>query len=187
MENPWDIVSQGHNLSAYERDKVFLNLAGKDFVDISFPSGADSEGDGRCAVAADFRNTGQLDVLVRQVSGGAVTLYENLFPQRHYLKVSLRGSKSNKLGLGARLTVIAGGLTQTRELYPINTFLSQAPSLVHFGLGDAADVERLTIRWPSGTEQTFRNLSGDRHVLVDEGKSGSDAVQVVLPGRTLPP
>ena len=42
VNNPWDIVSQGHNLSAYERKRAFLNLRGRDFVDISFVTGADN-------------------------------------------------------------------------------------------------------------------------------------------------
>ena len=61
----------------------------------------DSDGDGRCVVGADFRNNGRLDVVLRQVGGGPLIIYENNFPQRHYLKVSLRGARSNKLGIGA--------------------------------------------------------------------------------------
>jgi hypothetical protein len=138
-------------------------------------------------VAADFRNNGQLDVLVRQISGGAITLYENHLPRQHYLEVSLRGSKSNKLGLGARLTLTAGRLTQTRELYPADSFHSQAPSLVHFGLGASDRVDRLTIRWPSGAEQAFTDFAADRHIVVDEGTVGPEAIETILPGRTIRP
>ena len=53
-ENPWDIISQGHNLSAYERKRAFLNVRGRDFLDISALTGADGDGDGRCVVAGDF-------------------------------------------------------------------------------------------------------------------------------------
>ena len=60
VNNPWQIIAHGHNLSAYERNRVFLNLQGKDFLDISHLTGADSEGDGRAVVAADFRNVGML-------------------------------------------------------------------------------------------------------------------------------
>ena len=64
-------------------------------------TGTDNDGDGRCVVAGDFRNNGQLDLVVRQVGGGPVLLYENEFPKAHYLTVSLRGTKSNRLGIGA--------------------------------------------------------------------------------------
>ncbi len=186
-ENPFDIVRQGHNLSAYERKRTFLNVRGRDFLDISALTGADSDGDGRCVVAGDFRNNGQLDLVLRQTGGGPVLLYENRFPRRHYLEVSLRGHTSNRLGIGARLTAVAGGQTLVRELYPLNCFSSQMPSRVHFGLGDAAQVERLTIRWPSGREQHFTNLAADRHIVVDEAQEGEAAVATVVPGQTITP
>jgi hypothetical protein len=187
VTNPWDVVSQGHNLSSYERKRVFVNVQGRDFVDVSFLTGADSDGDGRSVVAADFRNTGQLDLVVRQVGGGAVLLFENQFPRRHSLTVSLRGRTSNRAGIGARLEAEVAGRRMVRELFPLNSYRSQMPALVHFGLGDADHVDRLTIRWPSGTVQELTEVAGDRHIVIDEGLTGPAAVETVVPGRTFPP
>ena len=187
VENPWEIMQKGYNLSAYERKRTFLNVRGRDFLDISYLTGADNDGDSRSVVAADFSNNGRLDLLVRQVGGGPVLLYENNFPQKHYLKVSLRGRQSNRLGIGARLTAYVKGQPLVRELYPQNTYRSQAPTRVHFGLGEAAQVDRLVIRWPSGTVQELRNLVGDRHIVVDESKIGEAAIEAVQPGRTIRP
>lgn len=186
-ENPWDIITQGHNLSAYERKRAFLNVRGQAFLDISALTGADGDGDGRSIVAGDFRNNGQLDLVLRQSGGGPVLLYENHFPRRHYLEVSLRGRTSNRLGIGARLTAVARGQALVREMYPLNSFRSQMPNIVHFGLGEATRIEKLTIRWPSGSEQHLSNLAGDRHIVVDEAKEGEDAVATVLPGQTIAP
>ena len=187
VESPWEIVSRGHNLSAYERKRAYLNVGGRAFLEISHLTGADNDGDGRSVVAADFGNTGRLDLIVRQVGGGPLLLYENRFPQRHYLKVSLRGRPPNRAGIGARLTAFVGGRALVREMYPSNTYRSQAPNIAHFGLGDAESVERLTIRWPSGRVQELRGLKGDRHILVDESKEGTEAVATVLPGQTIRP
>jgi hypothetical protein len=187
VTNPWDIVSQGHNLSAFERDRVFLNIQGRDYLDISALTGADSDGDGRSVVAADFRNTGQLDLVVRQVGGGALLMFENQWPRRHYLTVSLRGRTSNRRGIGARLIAQVGERILVREIYPLNSFRSQMPPLAHFGLGDATVVDRLTIRWPSGTTQDLRELPGDRHIVVEEGKESPGAVATVVPGWTIRP
>jgi hypothetical protein len=187
VSNPWQIVAHGHNLSAYERKRAFLNVKGKDFLDISHLTGADNDGDGRAVVAADFRNVGMLDLIVRQAGGGPLLLYENRLPRKHYLKVSLRGRKSNRQGIGARLTAVVQGQPLVRELYPANSFLSQAPCVVHFGLADAKTVERLTIRWPSGKVQVLKDLPGDRHIVVDEGKDGASAIETVVPGRTVAP
>jgi hypothetical protein len=187
VDNPWQIARQGHNLSAYERKRMFLNFGGHDFLDISFLSGADNDGDGRSVVAADFRNDGRLDLIVRQAGGGSLLLYENDWPRGHYLEVSLRGTRSNRLGLGARLTATAGGRTFVRELYPTNSFRSQAPSRVHFGLGGAGTVDRLTIRWPAGSEQTLDGVAADRHIVVTEGAEGAGALEAVVPGETFRP
>jgi len=185
--NPWGIVTEGHNLSAFERNRAFLNVNGQDFVDVSHLTGADSDGDGRAVVAADFRNVGMPDLIVRQAGGGPLLLFENRLPPRHYLEVSLRGRRSNRQGVGARLTALVGGRQLVRELYPANGFHSQAPNVVHFGLADAGTVDRLTIRWPSGKVQVLTGLGGDRHVVVDEGKDGAEAVETVVPGRTIAP
>jgi hypothetical protein len=186
-ENPWEIITKGHNLSAYERDRLFLNVSGTNFVDVSGLSGADSEGDGRSVVAADFRNDGHLDLLVRQVGGGPLRLYENQFPRRHYLELTLRGTKSNRLGIGSWLTVEADGRKQVREVYPINSFRSQGPARVHFGLGNATKVDRLSIRWPSGEEQELTGLAVDRHIVVQEGQQGMAALETVVPGQIIQP
>ena len=187
VNNPWQIVAHGHNLSAFERNRVFLNAKGKDFFDISHLTGADSDGDGRSVVAADFRNVGMQDLLVRQAGGGPLLLYENRLPRKSYLAVSLRGRASNRRGIGARLVAVVNGQQQVRELYPANSFMSQAPSLVHFGLGDAEKVDSLTIRWPSGKVQVLKGLRGNRHVVIEEGREGDAAVETVVPGRTIAP
>ena len=187
VSNPWDITKQGHNLSAFERSRTWLNLRGQGFMDVSALSGADDDGDGRCVVAGDFRNIGRLDVLVRKVGGRPLQLYENNFPQRHYLKVTLRGTRGNRQGIGARLVAVVKSQQLVREMYPQNSNRSQMPNIVHFGLGEHERVERLTIRWPSGAEQVLTDLPGDRHIVVEEGKEGSAAVETVVPGQIIRP
>jgi hypothetical protein len=187
VENPWDIARKGFNLSAYERKRTWMNVNGADFLDISFLTGADTDGDGRCVVAADFSNNGRQDLILRQVGGGPLHFYENNFPQRHYLKVSLRGTKSNRQGIGARLVAEVQGRQIVRELYPLNSFRSAMPNLVHFGLGDAEKVDRLTIRWPSSAIQVLNDVKGDGHVVIDEDKDGPAAIEVIVPGRTIAP
>jgi hypothetical protein len=187
VDNPWDISQSGFNLSSYERTRVFLNNRAGNFLDLSYLAGADSDGDGRCVVAGDFRNIGQLDVIVRQAGGGPLLVYENHFPKRHYLKVSLRGRKSNRLGIGARLIAEVNGQPLHRELYPLNSYRSQMPTIIHFGLGQATQVDRLTIRWPSGNVQVHTDLSADKHIVVDEGKRGKAAIETVEPGKTIRP
>jgi hypothetical protein len=158
-------------------------VKGQNFLDISHLTGADSDGDGRAVVAADLRNVGMLDLIVRQAGGGPLMVYENRLPRRGYLEVTLRGHDSNRQGIGARLTAVVNGQQLVREMFPANGYLSQSPNIVHFGLADADNVESLTIRWPSGKVQQLKNLKGNRHIVVDESREGLDAVEPVVPGQ----
>ncbi len=171
LGNPWLFHDSKKNLSAYERNRLFLNHRGERFLDVSHLTGADSDGDGRSTAVADLNGDGMPEVLVRQVGGGSFLLYENQFPRKHYLRVSLRGTRSNSLGVGARLVAEVAGQRLVRELYPASTFLSQNPNHVSFGLGDATVVDRLVIRWPSGLEQPLTNIAADQHIEVTEGEN----------------
>ena len=181
VSNPWQIVAHGHNLSAFERNRAFLNIKGTEFLEISHLTGADSDGDGRAVVAADFRNCGQPDLILRQSGGGPLFYFENRFPKKSYLTVSLHGHKSNRAGVGARLEAFVNGQKIVREMYPHNGYYAQAPNQIHFGLGDSTKVERLTIRWPSGKVQEFKDIAGGRHVVADE--DNDKAVRPFVPGR----
>jgi len=182
-EDSW-MIMQKHNLSAFERNRTFLNLEGNDFQDLSFLTSADTDGDSRAVVAADFRNDGRMELLVRQVGGGPLLLFENRFPTAHYLKISLRGRQSNRLGIGARVSVHVGERTIVREMFPHNGFASQMASLVHVGLGSASVVDRLTIDWPSGVRQELTDVAADQHLVIEEGQPVSE---VVVPGNTIRP
>ena len=172
VENPWQIAAKGKSLSGYERNRIYLNARAKEFYEISgLTSGADSDGDGRAVVACDVTGDGMQDFFVRQAGGGTLLLFENQFPKAHWLEVSLRGKTSNSLGIGARVIAEIGSQKLVREVYPANTFKSQAPAHVHFGLGKAAKIDHLTIIWPSGLKQEFKDVAPDRHFRITEGDS----------------
>lgn len=87
----------------------------------------------------------------------------------HWLQVDLTGAKSNRFGVGAQLTLKAGGLTVYREVKGSEGFGATDPYRQHFGLAAATIIDELTIRWPSGIQQVLRNLAADRVVAVKEG------------------
>ena len=169
VSNPWSFSASGENLSAYERNGVFLNDRRGGFHNISHASGADNPGDGRSAVSWDITGDGMPELFVRQAGGGALENYHNRFPRAHYLQLSLRGTRSNSLGVGARVECEVGDMVIRRSLFPVVNFLSQSPALLHLGLGDAATVDRLTIHWPSGEVQRFEQVAADRHLRITEG------------------
>ena len=80
VSNPWELMSEGVNLSAYERNRLFFNHEGREFIDLSYQSGADIDSDSRSAIAADFDRDGDLDLLVASVGGGPLRLFMNQIP-----------------------------------------------------------------------------------------------------------
>jgi enediyne biosynthesis protein E4 len=168
VENPWLIAASGKSLSGFERNRIFLNVQGREFFEISGLTLADSAADGRGTVAADLTNDGMEDVLVRHVGGLPIALYENRFPKTSWLRVTLRGVRSNREGIGARLVAVSNGRQFVRELFPNNCFMGQNAAHVHFGLGNATKLDQLTIRWPSGAVQEFKDLEINRHVRFTE-------------------
>ena len=171
LRNPWQ--RDDHNLSAFERNRILLNgNRGRRLVDVSHLTNADVDSDSRGVAVGDFTGDGMPDVIVRSVGGGPLRVLENLWPKSHWLCVSLRGSQSNSLGLGAKLKFQVGKLTLWRELYPVNSYLSQLPARVHVGLGRATQVDQLTVYWPSGAVQKLQRLPADQHIKIHEGANG---------------
>jgi hypothetical protein len=102
-------------------------------------------------------------------------------PGRHWAAFALASQKSNRMAIGARLKVVAGGMTQTEEIHSGGSYLSQSDTRVHFGLGKATSIDSLEIRWPSGRMETFKALSADRFYSVLEGQG------IVVPVETIRP
>jgi len=168
VPNPWDFAVRRENLSAYERNGVFLNLGNGRFANIGYASTADSEGDGRSAVGCDITGDGRPELFVRQAGGGPLRIYRNRFPDAGWLTVTLEGTESNRQGIGAKIIAHLGTRTIRRELQPHINFLSQAPARVTLGLGDADAIKQLDIRWPSGKLSQLKNVEINRHLVVRE-------------------
>jgi hypothetical protein len=73
----------------------------------------------------------------------------------NWVELKLTGTTSNKLGIGTRVTLVAGGKTQIRELASTSAFCSQNSQTIHFGLGSATSITSIQIKWPSGIVQTL--------------------------------
>ena len=159
VTNPWELMSEGINLSAYERNRLFLNCGGREFIDLSHQSGADIDSDSRSAIAADFDRDGDLDLLVASVGGGPLRLFMNQIPSDfRSVRVLLEGVKSNRQGVGARLQIEVGERQIVRDVFPANGLMGQHPTEIVVGVGAVDQIDRLLVRWPSGHTQVYQNV-----------------------------
>jgi hypothetical protein len=91
----------------------------------------------------------------------------------HRVIVDLRGTISNRFGVGAVVTLESALGVQVRPLTLARGYLSSSDPMVHFGLGEDTNIKRLTVAWPSGEVQTFENLPVDRRFTITEPSSGA--------------
>jgi len=128
---------------------------------------------GRGAAFADFDDDGDIDVVVNHVDHEArVALLRNDTPRRpgqsHWVGFRLLGEHPRE-AFGARIEIDTGERTLVRIHQPQTSYLSGSDPRVHFGLGRVAVVPRVTVRWPSGREQTWTDLVADRYWTLEEG------------------
>jgi enediyne biosynthesis protein E4 len=97
-------------------------------------------------------------------------LKNNGVPGRHWVSFELQGTKSNRLAIGARVKIVAGGMTQTEEIHSGGSYLSQNDLRVHFGLNTATKIDSVEIRWPAGKIEILKNLDADKFYSVFEGQ-----------------
>jgi hypothetical protein len=170
VANPFMMPGEGHNLSAYERNRLFLNHRGNQFVDASFTSNADLDSDSRSAMPGDFNNDGAADLLVASVGGGPLRLFLNqVGVNSNSISIRLSGTASNKTAIGSRVIASVADRKIVRDVFPANGFMGQAPAQTQIGLGDAIMIDRLEVRWPTGVTQTFRNIPAGSQVSITEG------------------
>ncbi|HZY46880.1 MAG TPA: CRTAC1 family protein, partial [Candidatus Bathyarchaeia archaeon] len=124
----------------------------------------------RGLAVGDLFNDGNMDVVVEDLEGIPMILRNHGVPGRHWVSFELAGTKSNRLAIGARVKVVAGGMIQTEEIHSGGSYLSQSDLRLHFGLASATTVESVEIRWPSGAVDRLKDLSADRFYAVLEGK-----------------
>ena len=129
----------------------------------------------RGLAVGDLFNDGNMDVVIEDLDGSPMILRNRGIAGRHWVSFELDGTKSNRLALNARITLIAAGMTQTGEVHSGGSYISQNDLRVHFGLNSAAKIDKVRIHWPSGATDELTNLAVDHFYNVLEGKGIVDA------------
>ena len=146
-----------------EADSVLANAAGV-FQDVSTEAGLTLVKAHRGAAFADFDGDGRIDAVVSSL-GAPAELWQNVSPEpRHWLILRLRGTKSNRDGIGAKIRIA----DQYAEMTTAAGYASSSDWGVHFGLNAMAQVPKIEIQWPSGILQTLQDVRADQVLTVTE-------------------
>jgi tetratricopeptide (TPR) repeat protein/thiol-disulfide isomerase/thioredoxin len=209
------LLHEDRSFSGNERNSAFLNLGGSRFADLSAASGFGFFDDARAVATFDWDFDGDLDFWIANRTAPRIRfLKNNNDGDHHYLSLRLigNGEGTNIDGIGARVKVLlkgaSGGPSKKliKTLYAGNGFLSQSSKWLHFGLGEADEIESLVIQWPGGSREVIKGGEVDQHYLLTQGSGkltgfkppgaervesntvvelpfSSDSARIVLPSR----
>ena len=155
-----------------QRKLLFQNTNGRRFAEVGRQSGAGFTRDdvGRTLVGGDIDNDGDVDLVVTN-NGGAPDMLRNAGGNAlNAIAIRLVGTRANRDGIGARVTVVTGTRAQVREVKSGSSYLGQNDLRVHVGLGEARRVDRIDVRWPAGRVETVRDVAANQIVTITEGQ-----------------
>jgi hypothetical protein len=160
------------SLKAAQRDFLFQNQGDGEFLETATLMGEhfSVEKIGRGTAFGDYDNDGDVDLFITNSNDTPNFLQNDGGNQNNWLMVKTVGQKSNRNGIGARITVVSGDLTQMDEVKSGSSYLCQNDLRVHFGLGKRKVVDRLQIRWPSGLVETYKDVETNQFLIITEGE-----------------
>jgi hypothetical protein len=165
-------VDSQHLGSSYKEPRILYHNNGDGtFSDISASagSGITTPASSRGLAVGDLWNDGRMSVVVSNMNAPASLLVNQVRTPNHWIAIRTVGTKSNRDGIGARITVKVGSRMLVDEIRSGSSYISNSDMRVHFGLGTAAKVDWIELRWPSGLIERFVDLAGDAIHTVNEG------------------
>ena len=155
-----------------ERNMLFHNLRNGKFEEVGRSSGPGLalKKVSRGLATADYDNDGDLEFAISNMNAAPDLIRHARKSANHSILLKLVGTKSNRDGIGAKVRVIAGGLTQFDEVRSGGSYLSSNDLRLHFGLGAATKIDRVEIEWPSGQKDLVENATAGGIVTIVEGQ-----------------
>ncbi len=125
---------------------------------------------GRGVAFGDIDNDGDVDIVVNDLDGSPQLLRNDGGNSNNSVLIKTIGVNSNRDGIGARVKVVSGDLTQIDEVRSGGSYISQNDLRLHFGLEKRTNVDLIEVRWPSGVIDKITNVSANRILTIKEGK-----------------
>lgn len=163
--------------SAVVENYMYKNKGDLTFTKMNTDWGLNQKSLSNGAAYGDLDNDGDLDLIVNNIDEKAFVYRNNteLIKGNNYLKVKLRGSESNKFGIGAKVEIEYNGNIMAQEMMPSRGYQSSMPYNLIFGLGKDSLVQRLKINWPDGKMQVLQNIKAN----TTQALSNSDAITIL--------
>jgi hypothetical protein len=165
-------VDQFHLGSGYMEPRLlYHNNGNATFTDVSAQAGPAFTvvSSARGLAVGDLWNDGRMSVVINNVYDRPSLLVNSAHYDNHWVAFRAIGTRSNRDGIGAKITVKAGSRTLVDEVRSGSSYVSQNDLRVHFGLGSAKKIDYVQVRWPSGLVERFPDLKADAFHNLQEG------------------
>lgn len=149
---------------------IFQNNKGLGFSNKVNEWGLNEVSNSNGAAYADLDNDGDLDLIVNNINK-PVFIYQNEANTKlkhHYLQLNLKGEQGNTQAIGATVEIFYNRNAQLLEQYPARGYQSSVSDILHFGLGEAAIVDSLVVKWPTGKITTLQQVKANQRLVLSE-------------------
>ncbi len=173
--HPFEPINKIFPETTYAEPPFLFENTGKGFRNVAANLGTALRKDypGRGLALGDIDNDGDSDLLLMNVGEPPVLLRNDGGNRNNWLSFRLVGSKSNRDGIGAKVTLTVGGVRRTRQLLGGTSYCSASDLRLLFGLGPASKVDQVEVKWPSGQVALLKDLRVNQYVTVREDSAGS--------------
>jgi enediyne biosynthesis protein E4 len=171
-------VDKFHLSSGYMEPRLLYHNNGNGtFTDITAGAGPgfSTVSSARGLAVGDFWNDGRMSVLINNVYAKPSLLVNTAHYRNHWVTFKTEGTRSNRDGIGAKISIKAGGRTLVDEVRSGSSYISQNDLRVHFGLGLNSKIDGVEVRWLSGLVEHFDNLTIDAIHVLKEGSGVASA------------
>ncbi len=153
-----------------EEDLLLLNVGERKLQDMSLLLGNDfqQKNMGRGSAVGDIDNDGDLDIIITNLNGKPTLYRSGTGEDYHWIQISIKGTTSNRDGIGTRVKISTPDGVQTRDVISSSGYLSQSDRRLHFGLGKYDTIEKIEITWPDGNSNFYSNVKANQFITYNE-------------------